>query len=78
MFYLNLYFHISTFNKIYRCLEELIKTAYDPLYKPFWAYFNKLYGKFYIKKSSKQLIRRLKFVILMMLTLIVDADYHVL
>ena len=28
--YLSLSFYISTFDKNYRCLEELIKIAYDP------------------------------------------------
>ena len=41
--YLNLSFSISTFDKNYRCLEELIKITYNfPInYKPILAYFNK-------------------------------------
>ena len=37
--YLSLSSHISTFDKICRCLEELIKIAYDP---PL-SYFHKLF-----------------------------------
>ena len=33
--YLSLSFHINTFNKNHRCLEELIKIAYDPLISHF-------------------------------------------
>ena len=44
--YLNLSSRISTFNKNYKYLKELIKIAYDP-YKSFLAYFNKLHGEAY-------------------------------
>ena len=47
--YLNFFFHISVFDKNCKCLEELIKIAYDS-YKPFLVYFNKLHGKAYQKK----------------------------
>ena len=33
--YLSLSFHICTFDKNYRYLEELIKITYDPLISPF-------------------------------------------
>ena len=47
--YLNLSFLISTFDKNYRCLEELIKISYDSC-KLILTYFNKFYEKAYKKK----------------------------
>ena len=50
---LSLSFHISTFDKNYRCLEKLIKVVYEhhppppPPHKLILAYFNKLHGKTY-------------------------------
>ena len=45
--YLSLSSHISTFNKNYRCWEELMK------YKPLLAYFNKLHREAYKKELKK-------------------------
>ena len=57
--YLSLSSHISTFDKNCRCLEELIKIAYDSPISHFLLISISFMEKL-IKKSSKQLIRKTK------------------
>ena len=56
--YLNLSYHINTFDKNYKCLEELIKITYDS-YK-FILTYSISFMKKLIKKNLKQFIRKPK------------------
>ena len=57
--YFSLFSHISTFNKNYRCLEELIKITYDPHISPFELILISFVEKL-IKINLKNVIQSLK------------------
>ena len=57
--YLNLSYQINTFDKNYKCLEELIKITYDS-YKLILTY-SISFMKMVVKKNLKQLIRKPKY-----------------
>ena len=63
--YLNLSFHISIYDKNCRCLEELIKLAYDLLISHFQVISINFMEKLIKKRTQNSLYERQKLVILM-------------